>query len=251
MITYADKSDAKLHRSAITAVDKLAAITIEAAKQDGVVGVMAASEHKCAVAPANAYGSAGPSAVVAVTPTLNKTVDITVPQCAGATHYDVFFSTDAAPKWVGRITEAQRASGIAITAVGTTAAGGSAGKVNVRLVGTGLGSDVAPFSTNNAYKPTAVTAVDCTGRTKALIHVKAAVTDLRSLPTLSVVPFLKNAATGEFSQGTVVALAPLSAIGKALQQSFTLDVLGASGLVVLVDTISGQGTAATVYVELM
>jgi hypothetical protein len=145
----------------------------------------------------------------------------------------------------------QRASGIAITAVGTTAAGGSAGKVNVRLVGTGLGSDVAPFSTNNAYKPTAVTAVDCTGRTKALIHVKAAVTDLRSLPTLSVVPFLKNAATGEFSQGTVVALAPLSAIGKALQQSFTLDVLGASGLVVLVDTISGQGTAATVYVELM
>ena len=43
-------------------------------------------------------------------------------QSAGATVYDLFLSTAAAPLWVARITETQRAAGVTITAVGTVSA---------------------------------------------------------------------------------------------------------------------------------
>jgi hypothetical protein len=132
-----------LHRSAVTAADKLPTIVITAAKDDTVVGVMAASEHKCSVAPGNRYGPCAPVAVVAVTPTLNKTVNIFIPPCAGAEWYDIFFSTDAAPLWVGRIIEAQRIAGCAITAVGTVAAGGAAGTKQVETLNITAGASKA------------------------------------------------------------------------------------------------------------
>jgi len=240
-----------LHRSAIAAVDKLANVTITAADQAGVVGVMANAVHRVAVAPGNKWGTVGASAIVTVTPTLDKTVDITVPQSAGAEYYDVFFSTDAAPLWLGRVTEAQRAAGCAITAVGVVGAGGSAGVVNVRLVGTGIATTNAVFAQNNAYTPASVTEIDTTGRQKAYIYVKSAVTDLRSAPTLTIIPFLKNQISGEFHQGTAQAVLLLSALGQSLEQVFEVDVDGATGLVVLVGTISGQGATATIHVELV
>lgn len=129
-----ERSTGILHRSGIAAVDKLPTIVITAADNAAVVGVMAASEHKIAVAPGNRYGTAGPCQIVAATPTLNKTIDIFIPQCIGAEWYDIFFHTDAAPKWLGRISETQRAAGCAITAVGTVAAGGAAGTKQVETL---------------------------------------------------------------------------------------------------------------------
>lgn len=245
-VAMAIRSAPIAHRSGVVAVDKCAAITISAADQAGVVGVMANAVHRVAVAPRNAYGSVGASAIVTVTPTLNKTVDITIPQCVGATAYDVFFSTDAAPLWVGSVTEAQRAAGCAITAVGTVGAGGSAGKVNVRLVGTGLASSNAIFTANNAYTPDTValaaTAVPCNGYPRAYIDVNLTLTDLRSAPALSIVPFLKT--DGVWYQAEAKALTLLSTVGHSLRQQYYLDVCGADAVEVLVGAIAGQGASA-------
>jgi hypothetical protein len=353
-----------LHRSAIAAVDRLTSPTPTAAKNDNITGVMAAAAHYYGISAGNRYGAATPVlGAGTITPTVNKTVDVAIEQVTGAEWYDVFYSTAAAPLWLGRITEAMRANGCAITAVGTAAAvyqvetvqvthiadsagtlvltitgaplaggakivncdvaasdtaaqvavkvraalsadadvgaaytaGGSTdyvsatakvgaandatleialtdadstgvtfgasvnttwgidpGKCSVRLVGTGVATNAAPFTANNAFTPaaTGITAIDCAGKTTAHIYTKCAVTDLRSLPTLKIAPFIKNYTTGDFAQGTVVDIAPMSDVSHGLIQVSDVDVNGASGLVVLVHTITGQGTTATIHVEL-
>jgi hypothetical protein len=243
----------KLHRNGIIAVDKLPAVTPTAAKQDAITGVMEASAHYFAVAPGNRHGTAGPTLGAApITPTLNKTVDLTIGQSAGSEYYDIFFSKDAAPKWLARVTEAQRAAGCAITDIGVVVAGGSAGVVNVRLIGTGVATSADPFKFNNAYTPESVAAigdVDCKDASKAYIHVKLDVTDLRSAPALSVVPFTKSKLNGRWYQGTLKAVSLLTALGQGLQQVFSVDIDGADALVVLVDAIAGQSAAATIEVE--
>jgi len=245
------------HRADVDAVDKLTGPTLATvAKNDNVTGVMAASEHKAAVAPGNRFGSAGASNIVTITPTVNKTVDLTVPKVTGADYYDVFYTTDAAPLWVARVTEAQRASGCSITAVGTvTTTDGdgwtkSAGKVNIRLVGTGLGTNAAPFTVNNAYNTAGITAIDCSGYTYAYIYATLTVDDLRALPTLKIAPLLSSASN--FFQGSsVVDLAPGSAAGKPLVQYTTVTLYGAESLAVLVDTLSGEGAVVDIDVELV
>jgi hypothetical protein len=238
------------HRSALTAVDKCIVAAITAADQTGTVGVMANAEHKCCVAPGNVYGSAGVSPIVAVTPTLNKTVDISIATVVGATYYDIFFSTDAAPLWVGRVTEAQRLAGCAITAVGTVGAGGSANKVNVRLVGTGAASTATIFTVNNAYiMPTALA---CSGYKTAIISVQYSVTDLRgAAPACTLLPFVskKDTTPSVWYDGTATTMAPGSAINKPMYVTYTVDVNDATNMCILVDAIAGQGAAVTVYVE--
>lgn len=248
------------HRSAITAVDTCVVPTIATlADNDDVTGVMAASAHKAAIAPGNVYGSAGASNILTNTPTENKTADLTVPQVTGATYYDIFYSTDAAPLWVGRVTEAQRASGCAITAVGTvstTETGGYvkvAGKVNIQLVGTGLATNAAPFTSNNAYLPSAVTAISTRGYKTAIVSAQMTLTDMRAAISLKLMPMMsKNDATPSvWYAGTVQDIAPGSAVGYPLYRQFTVDVNDATNLVILVHTISGTAAAVTVYVELV
>jgi hypothetical protein len=243
----------KLHRNGITAVDKLPAVTPTAEKDDTVTGVMAANAHYFAVAPGNRHGTAGPTLGAApITPTLDKTVNLTIPQSAGAEFYDIFFSEDAAPKHLARVTEAQRAAGCAITDVGTVGEGGAEGVVNVRLVGTGVATSADPFKFNNAYTPESVAAigvVDCKDASKAYIHVKTAVTDLRSAPALSVVPFMRSKLSGNWYQGTLKAVSLLTALGQGMQQVFSIDIDGVDALVVLVDAIAGEGAAVTIEVE--
>lgn len=239
------------HRSAIVAVDKCPTITITAADQAGVVGVMAAAEHKVSVSPGNEFGPVGASVIVAVTPTVNKTVDVTIPQSVGATYYDVFFSIDAAPKWVGRVTEAQRAAGAAITAVGTVGAGGAAGVVNVRLVGTGLQTTNAIFAANNAYTPATVaaalgtTAVPCAGFPKVYVDIELTVTHLGLVaPALTIIPFIKTGT--KWYAGEAKALTLLTTAGNPLLQSYSVDVGGADQCVVLVGNIAGTGASAAI-----
>jgi hypothetical protein len=211
---------------------------------------MANAEHKVAVAPGNIYGSAGVTPIVTVTPTLNKTVDITMPQVVGATYYDIFFSTDAAPLWLGRVTEAERATGVAITAVGTVGAGGSAGVVNVRLVGTGAATTATVFTVNNAYiMPTALA---CAGYKTAIVSVQYSVTDLRgATPACTLLPFVskKDGTPTVWYDGTATTMAPGSASNKPMYVTYTVDINDATSMCILVDAIAGQGAAVTVYVE--
>jgi hypothetical protein len=132
----------------------------------------------------------------------------------------------------------------------TDTTAGVAPKVNVRLIGTGVATTADPFKVSNAYKLDNADEIVTAGKSKAYIYVQLAVTDLRSAPTLTVVPFLKNATTGEYAQAAAQDVTLLTAAGKSLMQVLSVTLDGAEGLKVLIDTISGQGAAATIYVEL-
>lgn len=239
-----------LHRSAITATDKLAVITITAA-DSATAGSLTAVSHGIGVAPGNIYGTVGMSALVTVTPTVNKSIDITIPQCAGATYYDICLSTaPTAPLWVARVTEAQRAAGCAVTAVGTVGAGGSAGVVNVQVVGTGIASTNAVFAQNNAYTPATPTAVNCTGVMKVRVLVKVALTDLRAAPSLNLIPFMQNKTdTTIWHQGTITPVLLVAGIGQSFYQEFEMYVDGTPGLVILISSVVGQGAAVSIWVD--
>ena len=240
-----------LHRSAIATVDKVPTVTITAA-DSATDGSLTAVAHGIGVAPGNLYGSAGVSALVTVTPTVNKSIDVTIPQATGAEYYDIFLSTSTtSPLWVARVTESQRAAGCAITAVGTVGLGGSAGVVNVQVVGTGISSVSAVFSQNNAYTPSSITEIDCTGKLKAIINLKLVVADLRSAPAVNIIPFYKNQVSGDWHQGQLLSLSPLAGLGQSLYQTFELDVSAVEGLVLLISLISGQNASVSIWVDLL
>ena len=252
----ANRNGGVLHRSAIAAADKLATPTVGAATAVTEAGsTLPASALNYTAAAGNRWGPTVPAALQAITPTINQAVRFAITQVAGAVYYDIFLSTDAAPKWVGRITEAQRAAGgFIISTAGTVTAGGAApaGSIDIGIVGTGLAWNVNPFAVNNAYTPATPTLINCAGFSRAHLHVKLAVTDLRSLPTLNVVPFFQDqVSNADWFQSALMAVSLLTAVGQCMEQDFEVDVDGATGLVVLVDTISGQGAACSIWVELV
>ena len=243
------------HRTAITAADKVPTITITAA-DSATAGSLTAVAHGVGVAPGNSYGSAGVSVLVTVTPTADKSIDITIPQATGSEYYDIFLSASTtAPLWVARITETQRASGCAITAVGTVGEGGSAGVVNVQVVGTGQASTAISFAQNNAYIPASVgiVTIDCTGKLKAVVHVKLVLTDLSIAPTLSIVPFFQKneESPTEWYQGQKQTVYVLGSLGQSLYQVFEIDCLSSKGMKILIETLSGNGASVDVDVELI
>ena len=252
---YQRRNAGVLHRSAITAADKLLTPTVGAASAVTEAGsTLPASAQNYTVSAGNRWGVTVPAATQNITPAANQAVRIPITQVAGADYYDIFLSASPA-LWVGRITEAQRASGgFIISTVGNVTAGGGAGAgaVDIGIQGTGVAWNANPFLANNAYTPALVTPVNCAGYSRAHILVKLTVTDLRSLPTLNIVSFLANQVSGgDWQPGALKAIAPLSAAGLPLETDFELDVDGSTNLAVLIDTITGQGAQASIWVELV
>ena len=245
-----------LHRNAVAAVDKLTVPgTLTNAAFTRAGSTLANVAYYTAVSAGNQWGPTGPGTLPgAITPTANQMVEIAFAQVAGATYYDVFLSTDvSAPKWVIRITEVQRAAGnLAVSSVGVVSVGTSApGSVDIGIPGTGLQSTVAPFLSNNAYTPATPTPIVCTGYSLAHLHVKGIVTDLRSLPTLTIVPFFQDQTSNtDWFQGATQSVSLLTLAGASFEQDFRLSVDGATNLVILIDTLTGQGATASVWVEL-
>ncbi len=248
-----------LHRSAIAAVDKVAnavAATATSANVAGTQGTLLANTlYYLEVIPGNRWG---PTAVNVADQTTTPNdaanthvIAYTIAAVPGAEWYDLFLSTAAAPLYVGRITEQQRATGGEILTVGVYTAGASAGVINIGIIGTGVATSAAQYVQSNAYTPASVAAIDCTGYSKAIIYVKLALTDLRSAPTLKLIPFTRNeTSTGDWHHDSIMTMALLGATGQTLEQKFILDVLAETNLNILVDTISGQGATATVWVGL-
>lgn len=252
--TNATRNAGALHRNAITAADKLAAggtVTISAVTESG--SVLGAAATYATICPYNRWGNGAPSAVVNVTPTANQAVRLAWAQVAGADGYDLFLGlTAGAPTWVGRVTEATRAAGgFIFSAVGVpTANAAPAGSIDIGIVGTGLGTTTAPFSYNNAYTPASVTPISFVGYSRAHFLAKVAVTDLRSLPTATLIPFFANQQSGsDWHQGNPIQLSLLSADGQSLEQDIWLDVDGSTDVVMLVSVLSGQGTAVSIWAE--
>ena len=138
-----------LHRNAVTAADKLAvpgALVLTDVNESG--STLAHSAMNVAVSAYNRWGSTNNTNLATLTPTLDHAINVAFSQVVGADGYDLFLSTDAAPLWVARITEAERAAGgFIISAVGTVTAGGSApaGSVDIGIVGTGVANNATPF----------------------------------------------------------------------------------------------------------
>jgi len=255
VLTVVERDPVILHRTGATAAgDLIAAPTVTAAKDDAHVGVMAAAEHKIAVCVGTCYGYSVRSDIVAITPTENKCVLLTIPQVVGAESYVIFFSTDAAPKRLAEITEAQRAAGCTVTAVSTVGApyaGQAGGTVTLKLVGTGADTAAALYATSTAIAPGKVAVVgtgtsgsiDCTRRQTAYVRAIVNPVALTAMPALTVVPFVK---TGDSwapgSPGIVTA--------GVRSETFTIDVGGAEALVVAVKTIT-SGATADVAVQLV
>jgi len=251
-----------LHRNGITAIDKVVPfVTGDLTSADNGAGtgsLLASTTYDFTVIPANSLGPCSVAATINTQATgasgLNThSVRLTIPQKTGAEKYIIFFSDAAAPLWVAEVTEAQRAAGdFEVTAVGTVAAGGGnpAGTIDVNVAGTGIATSNAIIVPNNAYLPATPPAYDCTGFESVRVLVSLALTDLRTAPSLSLVPFIRNElTTTHWHQLAPLTLALLGAVGQSLKQEFILDTHDATNLVILVGTIAGQGAAASVWLS--
>ncbi len=253
-----------LHRDGITAVDKIPDPTADTLTMTdngaGTGSLVASTTFYGTVIAGNRWGC------TKVSPTIESLVSgayggatgsyrFAWAQITGADYYDLFLSADAAPKWVARVTEEQRAAGdYEVTGVGTVAAGGGnpAGTIDVNLVGTGLQTSNAVFAQNNAYRPDQVTPINCAGRSIARVKAKLAVTDLRSAPALAIAPFFGNQLSAtDFHAGQVETMLLLMGSGYSLCQEFEINVHGETAFCLLIDSISGQGAAASIWVELV
>jgi len=259
------RATAVLHRDAITAADKvldLANTDLTTADNGVDTGSLVKSTtYKITAIPGNRWGPCKVATTInsqatAAYATDTGSIRLTIPQRAGAEWYNLFLSVDAAPYWVARLTEAQRAAGdFEVTAVGTVTAGGGnpAGTVDINVPGTGTAqTSNVMFTQNNAYRPDngGITAIDCTGRRLLHVSVKLALTDLRSAPTLSLLPCYQNPlVTADWHMGERLPLALLNDLGQPLERVYALDVSGVTALKILVGEISGQGAAASVHVQ--
>lgn len=234
------------YRTAVAAADVLAAPgTVTCTKQAG--GSCDAAEYNVKVVAANAYGRTTATAgnVAITTETTNLTVRAAFAAVTGATHYDIYCSTDVQPLWVGRITAAQRTSGIKLTAVGTTGAGGAAGAVDIEVPGTGLAAGTTA-AVNTAYSLPAV--IDCTGHDYIDFFITFTRTGDAVAPALVWVPYFYNATDGTYYAGTAVTMAYGGTSGSygALKQRSLLQVRGNSGVAFVVQSIAG-GTVTVGY----
>lgn len=256
------RQSAIVHRT-ITSVDRLTAPTIPTTVTDVTSGGSLAqgTAYFLAAVAGNSWGVTTPGAIGTVTTAASggsvHAIKGTLAQVTNAVYYDIFMSTSStAPTWVARITETQRANanGVVVTAVGTAGAGSSlgAGVIQVNLIGTGQALTAQNFITNNALTPDLIAAVpaivDCTGFSG--VHVKAvlSLTDLRTAPAVTLVPFSQNENDSSWDAMLPVPLALLLAEGQQLRQDFDLKIDGGKFLIAC-STLTGQGASLVVTME--
>lgn len=242
--TIVKRSVPNQHRIDITTPDKLIPPTITVA-DSAVAGSMTAVAHGVAVVAGNEYGTAIASNIATVTPTVDKSIEVTITPVVGAEFYDIFLSTsETEPLWVARATPSLLLSGAVVTAVGTIVAADptTEGIVTVKVNGTGVKVTDTYFATNKGYLPSGIDPISCKGYSKAYIYVSTSVDDLRTIPSVTVLPFLQSG----------LGWMPMIDDEKTLtgfKRGFAIDVGAAEGLKVLVTPI-GEGVKTSVEVEL-
>jgi hypothetical protein len=247
-----------LHRSAIVAADKCTLPTL-ATKSTAATGgtLVKSTTYYIAVAPGTLFGSAGACNVLSQATAADNpqthSITLTIPQVLNAEHYDIFMSGDAAPKWVGRITELQRAAGgFQIQTYGVVTSGGAnaAGTVLLGCVGTGIQTTNATFAANNAYTiPTPTGVVYCTAKNYLDIFVELTVTDLRSAIILKLMPMFKSKESKWYCGSPITVYIMQGAVGQSKRQTFRLDVKDMTECIIAIGSISGQGASCNIWVE--
>lgn len=243
------------HRSAITSVDKLvglAALPL-ADMGEGTGQLVHSTTYYARVDAVNRFGFAIQTLTI---PTQamgaggdTHALQITVAQVTGAVGYHIFVSSDAAPKWVAYITEAQRAAGCAVTAVGTVGAGTVAGKVDVQVAGTGIQTSDASLAYNTAYSIGSITPIVCTGKHTASVMITATLSgNFTVAPVLKWVPAQYDSASSQWVLGAAVSMSLAGASGCSLSQQWDVALQG-SQFAVLFDTLTGVSASAVVTVR--
>ena len=206
--------------------------------------LVAGSTYKISVCAVNAHGTTIPIATVDKSPgDTNNAIRVPITQLTGATGYIVFLSTDAAPKMVCQITEAQRAAGCQCIAMYTISEGGAAGAIDIGVVGTGLAYNVAPFAANTALNPDLEAIPELTlpaGKSTLKYSLSASVADFRVVPSYNVTIFYWNATSEVWLKGTTVSVAlPLNQLG-------SVDVSGSDKVKLLITGVIGQGLSVDI-----
>lgn len=233
------------YRSAVTAADVVAVPgTVTCTKVAG--GSCNAGEHTVFVVAGNSYGrtTAKQGNTTVTTETTNLTVRAAFAKVTGADYYDLFCSTDgAAAKWVGRVTEAQRLSGIVIDAVGSTAPGGTANAVDIAEVGTGLAVNAGHLAENTAY-----IVPDAVGDARYQyvdFDLSLSRTGDAVAPALRVMPFYYNDRTGIYyggSPGTTFVFGGADTVLEPLAQRLRVETRGQPVALAVID-IAGTGAS--------
>jgi hypothetical protein len=240
------------HRTAISTADKITTPTLvtcadEYDQTDGAIGQT--TSCKVAISAGTSYGPAGAGTGAAIITTVTATdgkathsILATVPQAPGAdadTIYYFFISTDAAPKLLGTITEAQRvAGGYRIGAAGAvtgSSTGVAAGKVRLCILGTGDVTTATRFvaANSNSYLISPVTIIDSSAHRKHFLTVMISQTPAQMLvqgaPSLTIIPFITDAA-GNVGQGTPISMPIMQTVGQSKKQSYVFDIAKAPGV---------------------
>lgn len=249
-----------LHRNGVTSVDKMADLAntdlTTADNGAGTGSLNASTTYYLTVIPYNQWGPCKVATTINTQVTAayganTGSIRASWASWAGATGYDLFLSTDAAPKWVARVTALQHVTGgYEVTAVGTVAAGGGnpAGSIDINVPGTGIQTSNAVFAQNNAYQVGGLSPFDASFTTYVRMHVRVVLTDLRSAPSLTLVPFFMNSATSaNWHAGGALVVSLLNDNAQVLEREFTLETLGAQSMMILVGGIAGQGTAVSIW----
>ena len=139
------------YRAAVSAPDCLPPPALGAGSAVAGGSLAAGTTYQIKVVAANAYGRTTPAQGTPITTGASAlTARQPISAVIGAMAYDIYLSTDADPKWAGRISAAQLAAGAVIDAVGSTASGGVANAVDIQVAGTGQGSGTTA-ACNSAY----------------------------------------------------------------------------------------------------
>ncbi len=244
------------YRSAITAMDRLAAPTlVTLANVAGTTGTLLAStSYKAAVCPGSVSGNGLTSNILTTSTTADAinthTLRLTVPQVTGADYYDVFLSTDAQPKWVAKVTEAQRALGCTVSAVGTViATTGGAGLIDIRLVGTGAANNAAPFNLDSSVNFSGLTAVDCSGFPSCNVTVAMATNPPLATATCSLQAYDLQS-DGSYAFITSQAFTFLNDVAHPAKQDWVVTAHGGS-LQFICSAISGTNASLTLTCQPM
>jgi len=248
------------HRSAITSADKIIDFTagdVVAANVAGTQGSLAFNTtYYITAIPGNRWGSGVPAAIDSLLITNDAAnthvAELAINQAVSAEWYDLFLSVDTAPKLVARITEAQRLDGCEVLTLGTVTAPTLAGLTNIGCVGTGIQTTNSIFAQSNAYTPAAagIVEINCTGYSKLAVYAMLSLTDLRTAPSFTLIPFFGDG-VGNWCQGEWLSCSLFTAVGQTAQRMYVLDVDGALAVKVLVGAISGQGAACTIKYQLV
>ncbi len=241
---------ATAHRTAIAAADVLAAPGTVTCTKLTAVGAATAGTYTIFVVAGNTYGrtTATQGNTTVTTETTNLGIRAAFAQVTGATFYDLYCSVDgAASKFVGRVTEAQRLSGIIITAVNVTGAGGTANAVDIYVPGTGLAVNGGQLAQNTAWTPESLTGIDPAGSEYLDFNITFARTGDIVAGSLVLMPFYLGSGSHYWAGDPVsIPLGGQAGVYYPHRQTFRAQSRGRTTVIVVT---SIAGTGATVDIE--